>query len=257
MSSKSSVSQKRKKILEESSVGILEGKVYPLPSKEKQYTKHSLVAFAPKTQPQSEFFQAYESQIPLILQVGSAGTGKTVCALYCALRDVFDPDTPYDNVMIIRSAVQAREIGFLKGDEEEKNAAYESPYIALCDQLLVYKTRNYEFLKKRGLINFETTSFLRGQTFDRTIVIVDEFQSMTYHELSTIITRVGLYSKIVFCGDFKQSDLHRKGDDSGFFKFMKTISLMPEQMSKVITYLPEDNVRSGISREFLLAEEKL
>lgn len=223
----------------------------------KDFSPHHLVALQPKTFPQEQFIQSYYEQVPVILQVGSAGTGKTALALYCALSEVLDKSTVYDKIVIIRSAVQARDIGFLKGTEDEKNEVYESPYKALCDELLTFKSNNYDNLKAKHLLEFHNTSFLRGLTFDDSIIIVDEFQSMTYHELSTIITRVGINSRIVFAGDFKQNDLHKRNDKSGFSQFMEVIDRMPSETVDVITYRPQDIIRSGIVKDFLMAEEAL
>lgn len=224
----------------------------------KNFSPHHLVNFTPKTHPQRQFFESYAQGIPLILQVGSAGTGKTAVAMWAGLRDVFDKDTPYDRLIIVRSAVQAREIGFLPGGmdgPDSKNAAYETPYKALCDELLTFKTNNYDNLKAKGMVEFHNTSFLRGQTFDRAVILVDEFQSMTYHELSTITTRCGLHSRLVFCGDFKQNDLTRRNDKSGFHDFMQVIQKMPSEMVDIVNYQPRDIIRSGLCKEFLLAEE--
>jgi len=223
----------------------------------KNFTQHHLVSFQPKTEPQKQFMRSFfENQTPIIMQVGSAGTGKTAIAMYCALTEVFDRSTPYDKIIIVRSAVQARDIGFLKGTEEEKDAAYERPYMALCDELLTFKSNNYENLKAKNLVEFHNTSFLRGITWDNCLVIVDEFQSMVYGELATCVTRVGINSKIVFAGDFKQCDLHKKGDKSGFHQLLKVLEYMPSEMYDVVEYRPEDIIRSGIVKEFLLAEER-
>lgn len=223
----------------------------------KNFSPHHLVTLQPKTFPQEQFIQSYYEQIPVLFQVGSAGTGKTALALYCALSEVLDKGTVYDKIVMVRSAVQARDIGFLKGTEEEKNEVYEAPYKALCDELLTFKSNNYDNLKSKNLLEFHNTSFLRGLTFDDSIIIVDEFQSMTYHELSTVLTRTGINSRIIFCGDFRQNDLHRRGDKSGFSQFMEVIDRMPSETVDVITYRPQDIIRSGIAKEFLIAEESL
>lgn len=223
----------------------------------KDFSPHHLVSFKPKTQPQKQFVESYYAQVPIIVQQGSAGTGKTAIALYCALSEVLDKSTVFSKVVLVRSAVQARDIGFLKGSEEEKNEAYEMPYKALCNELLTFKSNNYENLKAKGLVEFYNTSFLRGITLDESIIIVDEFQSLTYHELSTIMTRTGINSKIIFCGDIKQNDLHRKNDVSGLGQFMKVLERMPSHTYDIITYRPQDIVRSGIVKEFLLAEESM
>lgn len=223
----------------------------------KNFTVHDIKPLQAKTDKQAQFIKAFFQQVPILIQYGSAGTGKTAVALYCALSEVLDRSTPYDKIIIIRSAVQARDIGFLKGTEKEKNEAYEIAYAGLCDELMIYKSNNYRNLKERGIIEFHNTSFMRGQTWNNTIVIVDECQSATYHELSTAMTRLGTDSKIIFCGDMKQSDLHKKGDVSGLPQLMKVLEKMPEGMVEFVIYTPEDIVRSGLVKEFLLAEEKV
>lgn len=209
-----------------------------------------------KTEPQAEFFQHYSEGKDVVMQIGSAGTGKTLVAMYAALSEVLNPDTAYKQLLIVRSAVQAREIGFLKGDEEEKNEVYEAPYIDLCDHLMSYKSNNYRNLKEAGYIKFACTSFLRGTTFDNTIIVVDEVQNMTYQELTTIMTRVGVYSRIIFCGDYRQTDLKKKNDISGLGQFLKVLYNMSSRHVGVVEYRPEHIVRSGVVKEFLLAEER-
>lgn len=222
----------------------------------KKFSTHDLIPVSAKTDPQHEFFVSYyKKQTPIIVQVGSAGTGKTYIALYAALSDVLESDNEFDKVVIIRSAVQSRDIGFLKGSEEEKNAAYESPYIALCDDLLKFKINNYVHLKQAGFLGFENSSFLRGTTYHNTIVIADEIQNMTYRELKTIVTRLGDDSRMILCGDFKQTDLVKKGDESGLQQLLSVMKRMSNDSVSVINYTPKDVVRSGIVREFLLAEE--
>lgn len=222
----------------------------------KNFSTHHLVTFQPKTFPQQQFFDSFNAGIPVIEMVGSAGTGKTACALYAALHAVLDKSTVYDKIVLVRSAVQARDIGFLKGSEEEKNEVYEGPYVSLCDELLTFKWKNYENLKKKGIIEFHNTSFLRGKTFNNAIIIMDESQNATYHELSTVITRCGINSRIIFCGDYIQSDLHKKNDKSGFHQFLNVLQRMPSGSVDIINFTPKDNVRGGVSKEFLVAEEE-
>jgi len=221
----------------------------------KDFSPHHLVALQPKTTPQEQFIQSYYEQIPMIFQVGSAGTGKTALALYCALSEVLDKSTVYDKIILIRSAVQARDIGFLKGSEDEKNCPHEETYRVLCDELLTFKSNNYENLKAKGLLEFHNTSFLRGVTWDNCIILVDEIQNMKYTELSTVMTRTGINSRIIFMGDYRQTDLHKKGDVSGYGELLKTIEYMPPESVDVIEYRPQDIIRSGIVKDFLLAEE--
>lgn len=225
----------------------------------KKLTQHDLESFPNPTYPQSQYIESHYRDTPVILQLGSAGTGKTAIAMYCSLSDVFDNSTPYDKIAIFRSAVQGRDIGFLPGDQGEKNESYEAPYSALCDELLKYKTNNYENLKASGYLEFYNTSFLRGTTFNDTIMIVDECQNMTYGELSTLMTRVGIRSKIIFCGDVagRQNDLHKRNDKSGLEQLLKVVQRMPSTSIDIVTYTPNDIVRSGVVKEFLIAEEEL
>lgn len=225
----------------------------------KKLTKHDLAAFPKLTYPQEQYVDSHYRDTPVILQLGSAGTGKTAIAMYCALSDVFDNSTPFDKIAIFRSAVQGRDIGFLPGDQGEKNESYEVPYSALCDELMSFKTNNYENLKSSGYVEFYNTSFLRGTTFNDTIMIIDECQNMTYGELSTLMTRVGIRSKIIFCGDVggRQNDLHQRNDKSGLDQLLKVIHKMPSSSIDIVTYKPCDIVRSGIVKEFLIAEEEL
>ena len=224
----------------------------------KKLTQHDLAAFPDNpTYPQQQYMDSHFRDTDIILQLGSAGTGKSFTAMYCALADVFNSATPYDNIAIFRSAVQGRDIGFLPGDQAEKDQAYEAPYKALCDEAMKFKTNNYDNLKASGYIDFHNTSFLRGTTFNDTILLVDECQSMTYLELSTLITRVGIRSNIIFCGDTKQNDLHKKTDISGLEQFLKVINKMPSSSIDIVRYTPNDIVRSGICKAFLLAEEEV
>ncbi len=226
--------------------------------RKKSFSLHDLLHLKPITEPQSEFFEAYfRNKTPVISQIGSAGTGKTAVALYAALHDVLDNTTEFDRVIIIRSAVQTREVGFLPGDEEKKKEQFEAPYVDLCDELLKYKTNNYKNLKNLELVKFEISSFMRGKTWKNAVIIVDECQSMTYHELSTCITRVGEGSRIIFCGDTKQNDLTRRGDVTGLPKFLGVLNKMSDGYHEQILYKPQHIVRSGIAREFLLTEERV
>ena len=226
----------------------------------KHFTQHHLVSFQPKTQPQEQFMRSFFEQTPIISQIGSAGTGKTAIALYCALTEVLDRSSIYSQVIIIRSCVQARDIGFLPGaldGPDSKNEVYEMPYRALCDELLTFKSNNYDNLKAKHLLEFYNTSFLRGLNFpENSIVIVDEVQNMKYSEISTAITRTNANSKIVLCGDYRQTDLHKKGDNSGLSQLMDVLHAMPSHMYDFVEYTPDDILRSGLVKEFLIAEER-
>ena len=214
----------------------------------------SLNSLGELTPPQKRFLEAYYTQKKIIAQVGAAGTGKTLLALHSAMTEAFSNDTPHDHIKIIRSAAQTREIGFTPGDVDEKLAPYDGAYRSLCDELIEsYKSNNFDNMIAKGILSFESTSFLRGKTFDNTIVIFDEFQSATFHEIMTVITRLGVNSKIILCGDHRQNDLVKRNDKSGYHELMDVFNRMPYGECAVIEYGVEDIVRSGIVKSFLTA----
>lgn len=160
----------------------------------------------------------------------------------------------YDKIIVFRSSVPTRNIGFLPGDEKEKMAAYEQPYKGICGDLFG-RSDAYEILKKKDLIEFQSTSFVRGNTFDNCLIIVEECQDMNLHEISTIVTRCGKNTKIFFSGDFKQCDLDGRREISGFNDFLKISSMMDS--FDIVEFGLEDIVRSGLVKEFLIAKERL
>ena len=191
---------------------------------------------------------------------GAAGTGKTFISLYLALKDVLDLKKPYNKVVLVRSLIPTREIGFLPGDEEDKAALYQVPYQNMVQFMFEMQNEQqfnnlYDKLKGQGTLYFLSTSFLRGLTFDNTIIIVDECQNLNFHELDTIITRVGQDSKIVFCGDFDQSDLVRQNEKNGLHDFLRILGEMEE--FNCIEFTIGDIVRSGFVRSYLINKIKL
>lgn len=202
----------------------------------------------PRTKNQARWFEAYSGNNDVIVMHGCPGSGKSFLALYSALSDVLNGE--YRGLTIIRSAVPARDIGYLPGTLELKQEVYEEPYILLCEELLG-SWQAYEDMKERGKISFGLTSFLRGLTFDNSVILVDECQNMGYQELSTIMTRVGMHSKIIFTGDIRQSDMHKRGDPSGWPKFLRVLKRMNVP---IIEFGVEDIVRSGVVKRFIIAE---
>ena len=191
---------------------------------------------------------------------GAAGTGKTFISLYLALKDVLDLKKPSDKVVLVRSLIPTREIGFLPGDEEDKAALYQVPYQNMVQFMFEMQNEQqfnnlYDKLKGQGTLYFLSTSFLRGLTFDNTIIIVDECQNLNFHELDTIITRVGQDSKIVFCGDFDQTDLVRQNEKNGLHDFLRILGEMEEFNCTEFTI--GDIVRSGFVRSYLINKIKL
>ena len=206
----------------------------------------------PLTENQGKVFTSY-SEGKNIVCAGSAGTGKTFLLMYLCLQDLIYSQE-YDKLIIFRSSVPTRNIGFLPGDEKEKLAVYESPYRAICGDLFG-RGDAYEILRKKELLEFQSTSFVRGNTFDNCLIFVDEIQDMNLHELSTIITRCGKNTKIFFSGDFKQCDFDGKREISGFNDFVKIVSYM--YSFDIVEFQLNDIVRSGLVKEFLIAKEKL
>tara|TARA_R100001594_G_scaffold116772_1_gene151862 strand:- start:238 stop:990 length:753 start_codon:yes stop_codon:yes gene_type:complete len=210
----------------------------------------------PLTPNQQILFNAYAENKNLVAY-GCAGTGKTFITLYNALRDVLDQSTPYEKIYIVRSLVATREIGFLPGDHEDKSTLYQIPYKHMVKYMFEMSTDAdfemlYGNLKTQGTIDFWSTSFIRGTTFDNAIIIVDEFQNLNFHELDSIMTRVGQDSKIMYCGDATQSDLVKTNERNGIMDFMRILRIMPS--IDIIEFGVEDIVRSGLVKEYILAK---
>ena len=213
----------------------------------------------PLTKNQEILFESYNKNQNLVAY-GCAGTGKTFITLYNALKDVLDEKTPYEKIYIVRSLVATREIGFLPGDHEDKSSLYQIPYKNMVKYMFELPSEAdfemlYGNLKTQGTISFWSTSFIRGTTLDKAIIIVDEFANLNGHELDSIITRVGEDSKIMFCGDATQSDLIKMSERNGIVDFMKILRVMPS--FDIIEFGIEDVVRSGIVREYLTAKYEL
>ena len=218
-----------------------------------------MVPIKPLTDNQTFAYQQYEQGKNLLLH-GAAGTGKTFITLYLALQEVLDENTPYDKIYIVRSLVPTREIGFLPGDHEDKSDIYQIPYKNMVKYMFSLPTETdfemlYGNLKTQGTISFWSTSFIRGTTLDKAIIIVDEYQNLNFHELDSIITRVGEDTKIMFCGDATQTDLVKQNERNGIHDFMNILRVMPSV--DIIEFGVEDIVRSGLCKEYLLAKDEL
>lgn len=202
----------------------------------------------PKTQNQESLFKEFINGKNLLIH-GLPGTGKTFISLYLALREI-EQFKDYQKLIIIRSVVPSRDMGFLPGNAKEKAKVYEAPYQAICTELY-NRGDAYDVLKNKGMVHFETSSFLRGVTFDNAIVFVDECQNMSYHELCTIMTRVGKNCRIIFSGDYLQSDLKYNDEKQGVLHFMKIIMSMKKHFSTIEMSF-DDIVRSGIVKDFII-----
>lgn len=217
----------------------------------------------PMTDTQQDAWDSWEDGSHLFLH-GIAGTGKTFIAMYLALREVFEntdrygngDENTYQKVYIVRSTVPSREQGFMPGTQKQKEAVYEEPYIDIGNKLFGRKDA-YELIKQRDKVEFRSTSFLRGCTFENCILIIDECQNMADNELHTVMTRVGENCKIIFCGDVKQDDLtsERKKEVSGLRNFMKVIRNMKE--FDFIEFMAEDIVRSALVKSYIIERDKL
>lgn len=219
---------------------------------QKQVTKVNLKRITPITDNQSRTFEAFSTDKNILLH-GAAGTGKTFIALYLALNSVIMGDSPKP-IVILRSVVPSRDMGFLPGNVEEKIAVYESPYHGLCAELTGHPT-SYDYFKKNRYIEFSTTSFLRGITFRNNIIIIDEAQNCSGHELNTIMTRIGEGCRVIICADFTQTDLIKSDDRLGFRKFMQIIKAM--KSFDHIEFTHDDIVRSDIVKEYIITKDRM
>jgi predicted ribonuclease YlaK len=215
-----------------------------------------LVDVQPLTVNQKTFFEQYDLG-KQVIAYGCAGTGKTFVALYLALKDVLSEITPYEKVYIVRSLVATREIGFLPGDHEDKSSLYQIPYKNMVKYMFEMSSDAdfemlYGNLKQQETIKFWSTSFLRGTTLDNAVIIVDEFQNLNFHELDSIITRVGENTRIIFCGDATQTDLVKTNERNGIIDFMNILRKM--ESFSLIEFGIEDIVRSGLVKEYLIAK---
>ena len=227
--------------------------------KNKEVNMNDLVTIKPITDNQKVIFSTWKKGLNQFL-FGAAGTGKTFISLYLALQEIMDLKKPADKVILVRSLIPTREIGFLPGDEEDKAALYQVPYRNMVQFMFQMPNEQafnglYDKLKSQGSLYFLSTSFLRGLTFDNSIIIVDECQNLNFHELDTIITRVGQDSKIVFCGDFGQTDLVRNNEKNGLHDFMRILEEMKEFNCTEFTI--GDIVRSGFVRSYLINKTKM
>lgn len=222
-------------------------------------TLDHLVELQPLTKNQEKLFDAYDDGKNIIAH-GYPGTGKTISLLYKALEEVLDPRTPYKKVIIVRSTVATRDIGFLKGTVEDKIGEFEKPYKYMIKNLFDYDSdEQYEMLygnlKAQKSFYFMSTSFIRGMTFDECIIIVEEFSNLSFHELDSIITRVGIDCKIHFSGDLEQTDLLKTSEKAGAPSFLRILNEMVE--FERIDFTIEDIVRSGTVKNYIIAKNNL
>ena len=207
----------------------------------------------PLTDNQRRTFEAYADGKNLMLH-GIAGTGKSFIANYLATKEILQDSSKYKKLIIVRSVVPTRDMGFLPGSNKEKTKVYEAPYQAIFTELF-NRGDAYEYLKQKQVIEFISTSFIRGVTLNDCIIVVDEIANMTLHELDSVITRVGRNCKILFCGDFRQSDFTKDHEKNGLIDFMRIINKM--KSFEFIDFDENDIVRSNMVKEYIIAKDRL
>ena len=207
----------------------------------------------PLTENQRLTFEKYHDGKNLLLH-GIAGTGKSFLSLYLSLQSILSDASRYKKLVIVRSVVPTRDMGFLPGNNKEKSKVYEAPYQAIFNELFE-RADAYEYLKSKGLVDFISTSFIRGITLNDCIIVVDEIANMTLHELDSVITRVGKNCKVIFCGDFRQSDFTREHEKNGLIDFMRILDRM--KSFSYIDFKEDDIVRSSMVKEYIIAKTKL
>lgn len=212
-----------------------------------------LITVEPLTTSQEIVFRAWDEGNHIVMS-GTAGSGKTFLAMYMALEDVLDKGNTFEQVVICRSVVPTREIGFLPGTLEEKIDAYTGPYRQICSELFD-DSGAYEKLTKNGTVEFISTSHIRGTTINDSIIIVDEMQNLTFHELDSIITRVGTNCRIIFCGDYYQSDFVKQTDKNGVLQFIEILELM--KRFTMVEFTWADIVRSDFVRDYIMTKEMI
>jgi phosphate starvation-inducible PhoH-like protein/PhoH-like ATPase len=221
--------------------------------KKEHRPSYNLIDVKPLTPNQKKTFDSFINGKNLLLH-GLAGTGKSFITLYLSLLKLQSQTTKMNKVTIMRSVVPTRDIGFMPGNAKEKVKMYEAPYEQIVNQL-TGRHDGYNLLKMQNVIDFTTTSFIRGITISDAIVFVDEINNMTFHELDSIITRIGDNCQIVFCGDMRQSDLTREGEKQGLRNFMRVLKRL--ESFDDVEFEIDDIVRSGLVREYIIAKEAL
>lgn len=222
-------------------------------AKQIKITFHDLKTIKPLTTPQQTMFTSF-MQGNHIVADGSAGTGKTFSAVYLALNELLRKGSQMRKIIIVRSAVATRDIGYLPGNEEEKMEVYERPYMDMFNEMLK-PSMPYERMKQMGMIEFMPTSFIRGLNWDDCIVIVDEVQNLNFHEINSVLTRLGQNTKVILCGDYIQSDLQKtKSDVTGIKKFLRVIQNMDE--FDYVNFTVNDIVRSDFVKSWIMALEQ-
>ena len=220
---------------------------------QKKAAQFELRHIKPLTPNQEKVFTSYQKGYHLMLH-GFAGTGKTFCALYLALNEILTGNSIYNKIVIIRSVVPSRDMGFLPGSMKEKIMVYEEPYREICDSLFG-RGDGYDILKMKGIVQFTTTSYLRGLTFNNAIVILDESQNLSFPECDTVMTRMGDESRLLVCGDFRQTDLNKPHEKEGVTQLMRITNRI--NTFQHVEFDKEDIVRSGLVKSYIIQKHEL
>lgn len=237
---------KREKRLARQQASVTEGLTF-------KTQNFNLKTVNPLTENQRIAFEAFDDGKHLMLH-GMAGTGKTFIALYKAIESLMENRGVQNKIYVVRSVVPTRDMGFLPGNQKEKMKVYEAPYYAICTELFD-RSDAYDVLKQKQAIEFISTSFVRGITMNNCFVIVDEVNNMTFHELDSVITRIGKGCRVLFCGDFRQSDLTKDQEKNGLKDFMRVIDRLNDFVH--VDFLEQDIVRSRLVKEYIIARQKL
>lgn len=214
-------------------------------------TADHLEPIHPATENQATAFKHWDDGYNLVL-AGSAGTGKTFLGVYFALNEMLNNDGKYRKIMIIRSLVSTRDPGHLPGSLDEKIAPYQQPYRPIVNEIFGYDGAYNKLISTKRL-DFESTSYIRGATFDNMIIVVDEMQNLNFHELDSVITRIGKDCKIIFCGDHKQTDFKYKDEKDGLIQFLSIIEQM--RFFRIVEFDWADIVRSDLVRDYIITKE--
>lgn len=219
---------------------------------QKEKFNFTLRNVTPLTENQKLTFSAYNNNKHLLL-IGTAGTGKSFLSIYLGMQDIMQHGT-HQKLIIVRSVVPTRDMGFLPGNNKEKSKVYEAPYYSIFSEIFG-RGDAYEYLKNKNVVEFMTTSFVRGITLNNCVIVIDEIQNMTANELHSIFTRIGKNCRVVFAGDIKQNDLSGKREQSGFSDFFKVLDKMRD--FSIIEFNRNDIVRSELVKSYIIAREEL
>lgn len=216
-----------------------------------RYSIQDIKHWKPKTANQKKIVTEYHAD-QNICATGSVGTGKTFVAIALAMQDVLDGSQLVDKLMVIRSCVPTRDSGFIPGNMDEKCAPYEEPYEDIVNEIFEYHLA-WDDLKTLGYIEFRPTTYLRGLTWNNAVILIDEPQNMNFSELMSVVTRAGINSKIIMCGDTNQVDLNPRKEESGYDDWLKIAETI--KLFSIIDFVAADIVRCPLVKEIIEAVE--